>query len=164
MRRREFITLLGGVAAWPLAARAQQGERMRRVGILSRGDLESERILQGNWLAKLGWVEGRNVRFDRRVSVDDPDHLRTLVDELVGLTPDVIVVVSLPATRLVLQRTRTIPIVFSNVGDPVAGGLLRDIARPEGNVTGVSFFTSPVVTKRLEVAMSIPQEGRLACS
>jgi putative ABC transport system substrate-binding protein len=126
MRRREFIVGLSS-AVWPAVVCAQQGERMRRVGILARGDPGSEHILQGDWLAKLGWVEGRNVQFDRRVSTDDPDQLRVFADQLVGLAPDVIVVVSLPATRLVLQRTRTIPIVFSNVGDPVAGGLLRDI-------------------------------------
>ena len=111
IRRREFIAGLGGAAAWSLAARAQRGERVRRVGILLRGD-PTDRILQGDWLAKLGWIEGRNVRFDRRFSADDPDRLRALADELVRLAPDVIVVVSLPATRLVLQRTRTIPIVF----------------------------------------------------
>jgi putative tryptophan/tyrosine transport system substrate-binding protein len=137
MRRREFITGLGGAAAWPLAARAQrQDGRVRRIGILSRGDA-TDRILQGNWLANLGWFEGRNVRFDR-FSADDPDRLRAFADELVRLAPDVIVVVSLPATRFVLQRTRSIPIVFTNVGDPVAAGLLKDIARPEGNITGIT--------------------------
>jgi putative tryptophan/tyrosine transport system substrate-binding protein len=165
VRRREFIAGLGAGAAWPLAAQAQlqTPERIRRVGILSRGDLESERILQGNWLAKLGWVEGRNVRFDRRVSVDDPDHLRMLADELVGLAPDVIVVVSLPATRLVLQRTRTIPIVFSNVGDPVAGGLLRDIARPEGNVTGITSVFQSMGGKWFQLLKeAVPQIERVA--
>jgi putative ABC transport system substrate-binding protein len=150
MRRREFIVGLSS-AVWPVVVRAQQGERMRRVGILSRGDPGSEDILQGDWLAKLGWVEGRNVRFDRRVSTDNPDQLRVFADELVGLAPDVIVVVSMPATRLVLQRTRTIPIVFSNVGDPVAGGLLRDIARPEGNVTGTTSVSQSMSGKWLQL-------------
>jgi putative ABC transport system substrate-binding protein len=162
MRRREFIAGLSS-AVWPVAVRAQQGERMRRVGILSRGDPGSERILQGDWLAKLGWVEGRNVHFDRRVSTDNPDQLRGFADELVGLAPDVIVVVSLPATRLVLQRTRTIPIVFSNVGDPVAGGLLRDIARPEGNVTGITSVYQSMGGKWLQLLKeAVPRIERVA--
>ena len=161
MRRREFIAGLSG-AVWPGVVRAQQDERMRRVGILSRGDPGSEDILQGDWLAKLGWAEGRNVRLDRRVSTDNPDQLRGFADELVGLAPDVIVVVSLPATRLVLQRTRTIPIVFSNVGDPVAAGLLRDIARPEGNVTGITsvFQSMSEVTEALPVPFPVPNHCR----
>jgi putative ABC transport system substrate-binding protein len=162
MRRRELITLIGGAAAWPLAARAQQGQRVRRIGILLRGD-PTDRILQGDWLAKLGWIEGRNVRFDRRFSADDPDRLRALADELVRLAPDVIVVVSLPATRLVLQRTRTIPIVFSNVGDPVAGGLLQDIARPEGNVTGITSVYQSMGGKWLQLLKeAAPRIARVA--
>jgi putative tryptophan/tyrosine transport system substrate-binding protein len=162
MRRREFIAGLGA-AAWPVVARAQQGDRMRRVGILSRGDPGAEHILQGDWLAKLGWVEGRNVQFDRRVSTDNPDQLRVFADELVGLAPDVIVVVSLPATRLVLQRTRTIPIVFSNVGDPVTAGLLRDIARPEGNVTGITSVFQSMSGKWLQLLKeAVPRIERVA--
>src|SRR5262249_54712469 len=114
MRRREFITLLGGAAAaWPLATRAQQpGGRVRRIGILTRGT-ESNRIVQAQLgalregLAKLGWTEGRNLRFDIRLSDDDPERLRALADELVRLAPEVIVSSSQPATRALLQRTRT---------------------------------------------------------
>ncbi len=144
MKRREFITLLGGAAAaWPLAAHAQQDGRVRRIGYLEVG-AEADRIVQARQgavregLAKVGWVEGRNVRFDLRYSADNPDRLRAQTDELVGLAPDVIVVVGGPAAQALLQRTRTIPIVFTNVGDPVAIGLLKNIARPEGNATGIT--------------------------
>ena len=117
LKRRQFVTLLGGAAAassslWPLAVRAQQPGRVRRIGILSRG-VETERIVQAErgalreGLAKLGWTEGRNVRFEFRISADDPDLLRTHAEELVRLAPDVIVVGSVPATRLVLLRTRS---------------------------------------------------------
>jgi putative tryptophan/tyrosine transport system substrate-binding protein len=161
MKRREFIAGLGGLATWPLAARAQQAERVRRIGILSRGDT-TDRILQGDWLAKLGWIEGRNVRFDR-FSADDPDRLRVLAGELVRLAPDVIVVVSLPATRMVLQQTRTIPTVFSTVGDPVAGGLLQDIARPEGNVTGITSLYQSMGGKWLQLLKeAAPRIARVA--
>jgi len=150
MRRRAFIAGLCGATAWPFVARAQQDGRMRRIGILLRGD-PTDRILHGDWLEKLGWIEGRNVRFGRRFSADDPDRLRALADELVRLAPDVIVVVSLPATRLVLQRTRTIPIVFINVGNPVASGLLKNIARPEGNATGITSTYQSLGGKWLEL-------------
>ena len=142
MRRREFIIVLGGAAtAWPRAAKAQQGGRVRRIAILERG-ADTERgaqVRQGairEGLAKLGWIEGRNVRFDLRFSADDPDRLRVHADELVHLAPDVIAVNSAAATRALLQRTRTIPIVFANVGDPVANGLLKNISRPEGMPRG----------------------------
>jgi putative ABC transport system substrate-binding protein len=162
MRRREFIAALCVAAACPLASSAQQDGRVRRVGILLRGD-PTDGILQGDWLAKLGWIEGRNVRFDRRFSADDPNRLRALADELVRLAPDVIVVVSGPATRLVLQRTRTIPIVFSNVGDPVAGGLLQDIARPEGNVTGITGVYQSMGGKWLQLLKeAAPRIARVA--
>src|SRR5258708_5251016 len=111
MRRREFITLLGGAAAaWPLAVRAQQDGRVRRIGYLDVAD-ETDRIRQARQgamregLAKLGWIEGRNVQFDFRYSVDDPDRLRAHTDELVRLAPDVIGVASGPAARALLQRT-----------------------------------------------------------
>jgi putative tryptophan/tyrosine transport system substrate-binding protein len=111
---------------------------------------------------KLGWIEGRNVRFDR-FSADDPDRLRVLAGELVRLAPDVIVVVSLPATRMVLQQTRTIPIVFSTVGDPVAGGLLQDIARPEGNVTGITNLYQSMGGKWLQLLKeAAPRIARVA--
>jgi len=156
MRRREFISGLGGAAAWPVLARAQQGERVRQIGILVRG-VETDRVVRAQLgvvreaLAKLGWIEGRNVRFDLLYAADDPDRLRAHADELVRLAPDVIAVGSLPATRALLQRTRTIPIVFTNAGDPVAGGLLKNIGRPEGNVTGISNLFQSIGSKWLEL-------------
>ncbi len=135
MLRREFIALIGGAASWPLDVRAQRDERARRIGILWRGDV-TEGVVQAQQgalreeLAKLGWSEGPNVQFDVRYSADDPARIRTHANELVGLAPDVIAASSFAVARAVLQRTRTIPIVFVNVGDPVAGGLLKNIARP----------------------------------
>jgi putative tryptophan/tyrosine transport system substrate-binding protein len=144
VERREFITLIGSAAvAWPLDVRAQMGEPVRRIGILWRGDV-TEGVVQAQQgalrreIANLGWIEGRNVRFDLRYSADDTDRIRSHADELVGLGPDVIVASSFPVARAVLQRTRTIPVVFVNVADPVAGGLVKSIARPEGNATGVT--------------------------
>ena len=170
MRRREFITLLasGAAATWPLDARAQQDGRVRRIGILTRG-VETDRVLQAQLgalrevLAKLGWIEGRNARFDLRLSDDDPDRLRAHADELVRLAPDIVVAGSLPATQLVLQRTRTIPIVFFNVGDPVAGGLLKNIARPEGNATGTTSLFHSIAGKWLELLKEAsPRTTRVA--
>jgi putative ABC transport system substrate-binding protein len=144
IRRREFITLLGGTAvAWPLAARAQQGRPMRRIGVLA-GSTEDSPVTRGNLaalrevLAKLGWIEGRNLRIDFRSAANDPDRTRAYAVELVSLSPDVIVTGNGPATRAVQQQTQTIPIVFTAGGDPVSNGVLQNIARPEGNTTGVT--------------------------
>src|SRR4051812_19553642 len=170
MRRREFILLLGAAAAtaWPSSARAQQGGRLRRIGILTRG-IERERVVQAQLralregLAKLGWSEGGNVQFDVRLSDDDPDLLRAHAEELVRLAPDVIASGSLAATRSVLERTRTIPIVFWSVGDPVAGGLLQNIARPEGNVTGITSTFQSIPGKWLELLKeAAPRTTRVA--
>ena len=163
--RRSFITFLASAAAWPLAARAQQ---MRRIGILQRGD-GNDPVVQVQLdalreeLAKLGWFDGRNVRFDHRFSADDPDRLRAHADELVRLAPDVIVASSRPATRALLQRTLTIPIVFTNVGDPVAGGVLKNVARPEGNATGATSLFHSVAGKWLELLKeAAPRTARVA--
>jgi putative ABC transport system substrate-binding protein len=169
MNRREFIALLGGgTATSPLAARAQQDGSVRRLGILDRS-AEADRftqVLQGAMreaLAKLGWTEGRTVRFDARFSYDDPERLRVHADELVRLAPDVIVATSLAATRTLLQRTRTVPIVFVTVGDPVAGGLLQNIARPEGNVTGITTLYQSLAGKWLELLKeAAPRTTRIA--
>jgi putative ABC transport system substrate-binding protein len=166
IRRRDVITLLGGAAAWPLAARAQQ-DRVRQIGVLRRG-LETNRSVQAEQgalresLARLGWIEGRNVRFDVRFS-DSLDGLRAYADELVRLGPEIIVVGSQPATQAVLQRTQTIPTVFFNVGDPVAGGLLKNIARPEGNATGTTSMFQSLPGKWLELLMeAAPRTARVA--
>lgn len=157
MRRRDFIALIGSAAAaWPVDARAQSGERAQRIGILWRGNItegvvkEQQAALQKE-LASLGWTEDRNVRFDIRYSGDDPDRMRAHADELVALNPAVIAASSFPVAQAVLQRTRTIPVVFVNVGDPVAGGLVKSIARPEGNATGITSLFQSLGGKWLEL-------------
>jgi putative ABC transport system substrate-binding protein len=138
--RREFITLLGGAAAWPLAARAQQGEPVRRVGALLDGTKDSP-LSQSNItafrerLAMLGWVEGGNLRIDYRFADSDPDRRAAYAEELVNLRPDVILAATGSAALAVQQRTAVIPIVFA-VGDPASTGLVGNIARPGGNMTG----------------------------
>ena len=136
LRRRDFITLLGGVAAWPLAARAQQPERVRRIGILAVGGLNIpiELASAREELAKLGWVEGRSLIFDIRAD-PDPGHLARDAEELVNLRSDVIFALTGVAARAAQQRTQTIPIVFVGGGDPTANNLVGSVARP-ANVTG----------------------------
>ena len=145
MNRRDFITLLGGAAAWPLAAGAQQGTRVRRIGAFSPGvadDPENQArnaaFLQG--LGALGWNVGRNVRIDYRWGQGDAERIRKYAAELVALTPDVVLATGIPATTPLLQATHTVPIVFVQVVDPVGTGLVASLARPGGNATG---FTSP---------------------
>jgi putative ABC transport system substrate-binding protein len=169
MRRREFITLLGAsAAAWPLGARAQQDGRVRRVGILVRG-IETDPLVQAQLgalraeLAKLGWIEGHNVRFELRLYDDDPDLLRARADELVLFAPEAVVVGSLASAQALLHMTRTIPIIFANVGDPVAGGLLTSIARPDGNVTGATSLFHSISGKWLELLKeAVPRTERVA--
>jgi len=157
MRRREFITLLGGAAAaWPLTARAQQGAPVRRIGIFE-ASAEMDHAVQARWgalrqaLEKLGWIDGRNVRLDFRISADESDRIGAIADELIGRAPDVLAVSSGAATRALLERTRSIPIVFTNVGDPVAAGILKNIARPEGNATGITAQYLSIASKWLEL-------------
>jgi putative ABC transport system substrate-binding protein len=144
IRRREFITLLGGAAAWPLAALAQQGGRMRRIGVLMPGD-ENDPVTKTNVsaftqaLADLGWTDGRNVRMDLLWAAGDISRIRALAQELVGLQPDIILTSSTPATVAVQRETATIPIVFAGVGAPVASGIVPRINRPSGNITGFAF-------------------------
>ena len=133
MKRREFITLLGGAAAWPLAARAQQGDRVRRIGVLIGGD-ENDPVWKPRLsaftqaLAGLGWTDGRNLRIDLRWYGGDINRTRALAHELVGLQPDIIVTIATPATAAVQRETRTIPIVAS-VAEPVASGGGRQACR-----------------------------------
>src|ERR1700681_2922227 len=148
MRRREFITLLGGTAAWPLAARAQQSGPMRRIGVLMGwSDIDPEyrarlaAFEQG--LAKLGWVDGQNVRIDVRWTFGDVERARFLANELVGLKPDVILAGATPPTAALPHETRTIPIVFVLVSDPVGSGFGASLPRPGGNLTG---FTNTEAT------------------
>jgi putative ABC transport system substrate-binding protein len=142
MRRREFITLLGGsAAAWPLAARAQQPDRMRVIGVLM-AYAESDSTAQ-SWLAafraalaKLGWTEGSNLRIELRWSAADADRMRTLAKELVDLRPNAIFGVTTPAIGALARETKTIPIVFAGVSDPIGSGFAANLARPGGNITG----------------------------
>src|SRR5215469_13839158 len=129
LRRREFIAGLGGAAAWPLAARAQQPDRVQRIGVLITGD-ENDPQQKRRFsaftqaLADLGWTDGRNVQMDPRWASGDINPMRALAQELVGLQPDIIVAIGTPAIVALQRETRTIPIVFSAGGDPVAGGIV----------------------------------------
>jgi putative ABC transport system substrate-binding protein len=156
MRRREFTILIGGAAVWPLAARAQQDGRVRRVGVLlfrSESDPEYQAWLAAlrQKLQELGWIEGRNLRLDVRFDAADLVRMRGIAQELVGLAPDVIVVSSSAGTRALQEQTQTVPIVFTHVGDPVASGVVRSIARPEGNVTGVTNLFPSIAGKWVEL-------------
>jgi len=155
MRRREFISGLAA-AAWPLAARAQQDGRMRSVGMLEGGTENGQAFQAGNaalreGLAKLGWVEGRNLRIELRFGAGDSDRIRAYATELVSLAPDVIVTSSGAATRVLQQQTQTIPIVISPGGDVLANGIVKNIARPEGNTTGVTTLFSSIAGKWLQL-------------
>ena len=141
MRRREFITVLGGATAWPLAARAQQPERMRSIGVLhtiAADDPHSQAriaaVLQG--LQQLGWTDGRNVRIEYRWSAGNDADTRKYAAELTALAPDVILASGGATVGPLLQATRTVPIVFVNVIDPVGAGFVDSLARPGGNTTG----------------------------
>jgi putative ABC transport system substrate-binding protein len=168
MKRREFITLLGGAAAWSLSAQAQQNDRRRRIGWLDIYDEnadESRAIRKAlrEGLASLGWIEGGNVTIDQRFSAGDPRRTRTYAAELVSLAPDVLVTPSAAPTRALQQATRTIPIVFTGGGDAGANGLVGNIARPEGNTTGFSTSEPKQAGKWLELLQqAVPQLSRIA--
>ena len=141
MRRREFITLVGGTAAWPLVAQAQQPEPMRRIGVLmafSENDPEAQSWAAGfrEELGKLGWTEGHNIQIDTRWATADVEALERSAEQLVARQPDLILTGSTPATAAMRQRTNTIPIVFAMVGDPVGSGFVASLSRPGGNLTG----------------------------
>src|SRR5262249_9563117 len=156
-RRREFITLLGGAAAWPLAARAQQGERVPRVGVLvgtyGQADREGQDRIAVflDTFRKLGWSDDRNVRIDYRWGGGDADRSKTFAEELVRSAPDVIVAVNNPTLAGLQRLTRTIPIVFAQVSDPVGSGFVAGIARPGGNITGFQNFEATMGGKWLGV-------------
>src|SRR5262245_51143038 len=162
MRRREFITLLGGAAATalPLAAHAQQGERVRRIGALmpfDENDPVGKTIVSAftQALADLSWTDGRNARIDLRWGGGDTNRIRALAQELVGLQPDIILANGTPATVAVQRETRTIPIVFANVGDPVASNIVARLDRPSGNITGFALYEASLGGKWLELLSEI---------
>ena len=158
--RRQFITLLGGAAAWPLSAYGQQPQKLQRVGVLmTRNAEDSEEqarltaILQG--LQERGWTDGRNVRIDIRWSAGDPDRRRRYAAELVALAPDVIIADTSTPLAALLQETQTVPIVFAGVIDPISAGFVASLARPGGNATGFTSFDYGTSGKWLEVLKEI---------
>jgi putative tryptophan/tyrosine transport system substrate-binding protein len=159
VRRREFISLLGGAAAWPLAARAQQGERMRRIGVLMNATEDSDQ--QANLAAftqalqQMGWTEGRNVQIETRWAGGSAPEIRRHVGELVALAPDVILATGTAAMGPFLQATRTLPIVFVNVADPVGAGFVDSLSHPGGNATGFIQFEYSLSGKWVELLKQI---------
>ena len=169
MKRREFITLLGGAAAaWPFAARAQQPERMRRIGVLmsyAESDGEGQALVSEfqKGLQKLGWAEGRNIRFDYRWAALDAELMQRFAKELTALQPDLIFSHNTPTTAAMLQQTRTIPIIFAVVADPVGSRFIESLTRPGGNVTGFINLEPTMAGKWLELLKEIaPRVNRAA--
>jgi putative tryptophan/tyrosine transport system substrate-binding protein len=170
LKRREFITLLGGAAAWPIAARAQQhGDRVRRIGVLMSFDendpamkLRVSAFTQA--LADLGWTDGRNVRMDLRWGRGDINRIRVLAQELVGLKPDIILTGATPATLAIQRETRTIPIIFASVSDPVASDIVARLDRPSGNITGFADFEATLGGKWLELLSEDRARPKAGCN
>jgi len=168
MRRRDFIAVIGGGVAWPIAARAQQAARLRQVAILRgevAGDAEGLRnsgaLIQG--LQALGWAQDRNIRIELRWAGGSVDAMKALAKELVALKPDVIVVVSTPASAAVMQETHTIPIIFVQNFDPVGSGLVKSLVTPDGNITGFTSYEPAMGSKWLELLKGVaPQVARVA--
>jgi ABC-type uncharacterized transport system substrate-binding protein len=168
MERREFLTLIGSASVWPLAARAQQDDRRRRVGVLL-AYLESDAQVQ-TWtkaletsLQQLGWTSGRNIQLDYRWAGPNPDRLRAAAEELVRLSPDILLPVATPALIAAQHATSSIPIIFANVADPVGQGLIANFARPGGNTTGFGAFDFSMAGKWVqaikEIAPSLTRIG-----
>jgi len=168
MRRREFIAGLGGAAAWPLVARAQQADRVRHVGALMNGD-PGDAVGQGDLMAfrqglmELGWIEGRNIDIELRWPGGDVERAQTFAKELVGLRPDVLLVRTTPAADALKKETSTIPIVLVNVVEPVEQGFVQSLARPGGNITGFTNFEESVGGKMLQLLKEVdPRIKRVA--
>jgi putative ABC transport system substrate-binding protein len=161
MRRREFITFIGGaVAAWPLAVHAQQPDRLRRIGVLmgyAESDPEAKGFFAGfmQTLADLGWIDGRNLQMNVRWAPGSVDRMRSFAKELVELQPDVILANSTPVTAALQRETRTIPIVFAVASDPVGSGFAASLARPGGNITGFSIAEASLPGKWMELLTEI---------
>jgi putative ABC transport system substrate-binding protein len=169
VKRREFITLLGGAAAsWPVVARGQQSQPMRRIGALVNVASVDQAISARfpafrQALQQLGWTEGVNVQTDYRVADGNPDRLRAYANELVALRPDVILASGSTSLAVLQQATRSVPIVFANVVDPIGGGFVNNLARPGGNVTGFTPFEYSLSSKWLELLKEIvPRVTRVA--
>jgi len=170
MRRREFITLLGSAAlAWPFAARAQQGERVRRIGVLmtlAESDPEAQAFVAAfrEGLQKLGWTDGRNIQIDTRwATLGDAELRQRLAKELVALQPEIVLSQNTPTTAALVQQTRTIPIIFTAVSDPVGSGFVASFNRPGGNVTGFTNAEPTIAGKWLELLKEIaPRVTRVA--
>jgi putative ABC transport system substrate-binding protein len=160
-RRRQFITLLRGAVAWPIAARAQQGERMRRIGVLTGSGSPDDPDVKERYAAflqrlqQLGWIDGRNLRIEAHRTASKPDDLRRHAAELAALAPDVILAGGTSTVAPLLQATRTVPIVFAGTADPVGAGLVASLARPGGNVTGFMQFEYSLSAKWLELLKQI---------
>jgi putative ABC transport system substrate-binding protein len=168
LRRRTFITLLASAATWPLAARAQQGERVRRIGVLT-GGAENDPANQAaiaalrDGLAKLAWAEGRNLRIELRFGGGDADRFRAYAAELVSLAPEVIVTSGGAAARAMEQQTQTVPVIFTGAGSSIDAGLVKNLAHPEGNVTGIANLFSSIGGKWLELLKeAAPRVERVA--
>jgi putative ABC transport system substrate-binding protein len=160
VKRRDFITALGAVTALPLATRAQQGERMRRIGWLvgfaeQDPEAQSRTTVMVRALGDLGWIVGRNLHIDYRYMIGDSQRFDVQAADLVTLAPDLLLANSTPATRALQQATNTIPIVFAQVLDPVASGLVTNLARPSGNVTGFTNFEVSMGSKWLELLKEV---------
>jgi putative tryptophan/tyrosine transport system substrate-binding protein len=167
VKRREFMTLLGAAAAWPLVARAQQPERLRRIGVLMpfvAGDPEAQvrSTVFAQTLQQLGWTVGRNLQIDYRFAGGEADRVRQNAAELVALAPDVIMTVGSITVAPIQQATRTIPIVFTNVADPVGAGIVQSLARPGGNATGFTNFEYSMSGKWVELLKQIAPHVRRA--
>jgi putative ABC transport system substrate-binding protein len=167
MNRRDFIALLGGVAAWPLAARAQQGERVRRIGLLMgtadnrEGQARVTALKQG--LQELGWIDGRNIQIEARFGAADAGRIRAHAAELVTFAPDVLVCHTTAVIRALRQATSSIPIVMAAVNDPVEQGFVSSLAHPGGNITGFAFVDFQMVGKWLEILKEVaPDISRVA--
>jgi ABC-type uncharacterized transport system substrate-binding protein len=171
VNRRDFVTFLGATAAWSLAARAQQGERVRRIGVLT-ADTEDDPQTKARLAAfrqgleRLGWSEGRNVRIDYRFAADHPDRYQPLAKELVSLQPDVLFAYTTPIAVTFQQESRSIPIVFAGVSDPIGSGLVASLSRPGGNITGLLLYEEGITGKWLamlkEIAPSLSRAALIA--
>jgi putative ABC transport system substrate-binding protein len=170
MRRRDLITLVGGAAAWPLGVRAQQPDRMRRIGVLLMGWPESDSEAKTNvatfreGLQKLGWLEGHNIRIDTRWATPaDAESVQRFAKQLVALQPDLILSRNTPTTVALLHETRTIPVIFGSVADPIGSSFVASFARPGGNATGFVAMESSLGSKWLELLKEIaPRVSRVA--